>query len=93
MAFEKWRLVDAQQRQRVEAALRGIDGAAERQEANCAYRLDFARGDERAIVRQFTNGTLTLQQVSGGSSGLYEELRGRIETLGATATVPGKPVG
>jgi ribonuclease HIII len=64
----------------VQAALREVEGAVERQEANCAYRLDVSRVGQRAIVRQFTNGTLTLQAVGGGPSALFDSLRARIES-------------
>lgn len=87
MAFARWRVGDSAGRARVERALREIDGYQERQEANCSLRLDFQRGAERVIVRQFTNGTLTLQDATGArQSGLFAELRARIDsTIGGPA--------
>jgi ribonuclease HIII len=89
VAFEKWRLAEPALRARVERALRAPNGlsATERQEANCSLRLDFTRGRERVIVRQFTNGTLTLQDATGSASAaLFGELRSRIEAaLGPSA--------
>jgi ribonuclease HIII len=81
VTFLKWRLAAADSRARVEHALRELDSPVERQETNCAYRLDFARRGERAIVRQFSNGTLTLQNVVGGPSPLFDELSQRIDAL------------
>lgn len=94
VSFGKWRLTQPDQRTRVEAALRALAGRlpapTERAEANCSLRLDFARRGERVIVRQFTNGTLTLQDATGSaSSALFDELRACIETVvGAAAATP-----
>jgi ribonuclease HIII len=77
---------------KVAEALRARGGFVERQEANCSMRLDFAEGGERAIVRQFTNGTLTLQLASsdgGEASPLFAGLHGRIvDVLGESSGVP-----
>jgi ribonuclease HIII len=88
--FGKWRLDQPAARARVEAALRGLDGPlpTERSEANCSLRLDFARGGERAIVRQFTNGTLTLQNANpngAAPSALFDQLRACIEAAAGPA--------
>jgi len=77
---DRWQVPGPQEQRRVDEALRAIDGAVERQEANCSYRLDFQAGAERVIARQFNTGTLTLQQVSPGAadSPLFGDLRGRV---------------
>ena len=56
----KYSLPEAAQRRQVEAALRAQEGWTERPEQSCAYRLDFASGGERVVVKQYTNGTLLL---------------------------------
>lgn len=54
-------------RQAVERALRAAGDWTERPEQSCAYRLDFAAGGERAVVKQYTNGTLLLQAGQPGT--------------------------
>jgi ribonuclease HIII len=92
VAFAKWRLEQPAARARVERALRNLDGLEpiERSEANCSLRLDFARRGERVIVRQFTNGTLTLQDATGSASAaLFDELQAHIQA--ATGASPASP--
>ena len=94
--FGKWRLDQPAARARVEAALRGLDGPlpTERSEANCSLRLDFARGSERAIVRQFTNGTLTLQNANpngAAPAALFDQLRACIEAAAGPAAPAAGP--
>lgn len=74
-------------RAKVGNVLRSLGGATEKQEANCDYRLDFARGGDRVIVRQFGNGTLTIQRIAAGieEAGLFEDISSCIErALGST---------
>ena len=89
VTFAKWRLSTPIERSAVERAVRNLNGHREQSEANCAYRLDFLRDGERAIVRQFTNGTLTLQNVSG--SALFEDLQQRIESAVGASSAPTSP--
>jgi hypothetical protein len=59
--MRKYRLPDTATRERVAEALRALEGWTERPEQSCAYRLDFVDGPQRAVVKQYTNGTLLLQ--------------------------------
>lgn len=72
---------DPAMRTKVAAALRSLSHFEEKTEANCDYRLDFFERGESVIVRQFTNGTLTIQQTAVSSDGdpLFADLRRRVE--------------
>jgi ribonuclease HIII len=69
---------EAGQQQRVAAALRALGGWTERTEQSCAYRLDFASGGERVVVKQYVNGTL-LAQPSGPEGPLYHRVVQAVE--------------
>jgi ribonuclease HIII len=77
----------------VERALRSSEGWTEEAEQSCAYRLDFSVGGERAIVKQYTNGTLYLQAVGrpGQPSALLDRLAKTVEAAGAVARSVGVP--
>ena len=90
--MRRYAVADAAARRRVEAALRARDGWTERPEQSCAYRLDFAAGGERVVVKQYTNGTLLL--VGGRPGPLLESLTAAATGAGAvpgTAAKPGAP--
>lgn len=57
-------------------------------ESHCDYRLDFCELGEYVIVRQYTNGTLTIQQTAVSSSGnpLFTDLCRKVEL--ATGAAP-----
>ena len=74
----------------MEAALRAHEGWTERPEQSCAYRLDFASGGERVVVKQYTNGTLLLTG-SGAPGALLERLAATASGAGATPVAVGKP--
>lgn len=79
---------DPTMRNKVAAALRSVSHFEEKKEANCDYRLDFVERGERVIVRQFTNGTLTIQQTAVSSDGdpLFTDLYRRVElTMGVAS--------
>ena len=76
--MRKYTLPDPAQRKRIEAALRALPNHSERPEQSCVYRLDFAGGGERVVVKQYTNGTLFLQS-SRPSGPLFNELTAAIE--------------
>lgn len=61
-------LRDPAMRSKVATALRGVAPYDEQKETHCEYRYDFFERGERVIVRQFTNGTLTIQQTKVGSA-------------------------
>ncbi|HEX2325304.1 MAG TPA: hypothetical protein VHQ00_07875, partial [Chloroflexota bacterium] len=86
----KYSLPEAAQRRQVEAALRAHEGWTERPEQSCAYRLDFASGGERVVVKQYTNGTLLLTG-SGAPGALLDRLATTASSAGATPVVVGKP--
>ncbi len=82
---KKFLVRDPAMRQKVASALRSVSHFEEKTEANCDYRLDFVERGERVIVRQFTNGTLTIQQTAVSSDGdpLFADLCRRVElTMG-----------
>jgi hypothetical protein len=56
-------------RSKVANALQSASHFEEQTEANCDYRLDFFERGERVIVRQYTNGTLKIQQTAVSSVG------------------------
>jgi ribonuclease HIII len=89
--MRKYALTDLAQRKRAEAALRAIEGFSERPEQSCQYRMDFAAGGERVVVKQYTSGTLFLQ--SAGQAGpLFERLVQAVEgggTNGHSGTAAG----
>src|SRR5260370_776935 len=68
-------------RAKVATTLRSVSHFEEKTEANCDYRLDFEERGERVIVRQFTKGTLTIQQTAVSSDGdpLFSDLCRRVE--------------
>src|SRR6266487_1931247 len=74
-------LHDPAMRTKVAAALRSVSHSEEKTEANCDYRLDFFERGERVVVRQFTNGTLTIQQTAVSSDGdsLFADLCRQVE--------------
>jgi len=74
---------DPAMRNKVAAALRSVSHFEEKTEANCDYRLDFVERGERVIVRQFTNGTLTIQQTAVSSDGdpLFADLCRQVELI------------
>ena len=74
----------------MEAALRAHEGWTERPEQSCAYRLDFASGGERVVVKQYTNGTLLLTG-SGAPGALLDRLAATASGAGATPVAVGKP--
>jgi ribonuclease HIII len=78
---KKLLLRDPDIRAKVSAALRSVSRFEEKTEANCDYRLDYFERGERVIVRQFTNGTLTIQQTAVSSDGdsLFTDLCRRVE--------------
>jgi ribonuclease HIII len=80
---ESYSVHDPAERIKVAEALRQIDGFEEKQEANCDYRLDFSDRGERVIVRQYTNGNLTVTQTAAGIIGapLFTNLCRRIEAV------------
>jgi ribonuclease HIII len=88
-AFRRYALADEAHRRQVEAALRALDGWSERPEQSCTYRLDFAAGGERAIVKQYATGTLLLQS-AGAPGPLFERLATLVEqgAPGTAAQVP-----
>ena len=77
------------ERQRVRDALLSVGNHEEKQEANCLFRFDFTYQGERVIVRQFTSGTLTVQQTAVGpaEAPLFLDLCRRIEAM--LGCVPG----
>ncbi len=74
---------DPAMRNKVSAALRSVSHFEEKTEANCDYRLDFEERGERVIVRQFANGTLTIQQTAAISEGapLFADLCRQVELI------------
>ena len=72
---------DPATRSKVANALQSASHFEEQTESNCDYRLDFFERGERVIVRQYTNGTLTIQQTAVSSVGdpLFTDLCRRIE--------------
>lgn len=80
---KSWKLVvrDPAMRTKVATALRSVSHFEEKTESNCDYRLDFFERGERIIVRQFTNGTFTIQQTAVSSDGdpLFTDLCRRVE--------------
>lgn len=84
----KYALVDPAARRRAEAALRAVGDHTERPEQSCVYRLDFAAGGERVVVKQYTNGTLFLQ-AAGAPGPLLERLAAAVEA--AAGPVPLAP--
>ncbi len=86
-ATKKYTLPDPVVRQRVEQALRALEGWLERPEQACAYRLDFTAGGERVTIKQYTNGTLFLQ-AAGRAGPLFERLVATVEAAGAVAARP-----
>lgn len=79
--MRKYALLSQTQRARIAAALRAAGDHSERPEQSCAYRLDFKRGAERVVVKQYTNGTLFLQ-AAGTPGPLFESLVAAIEGAG-----------
>lgn len=79
----KWRVPSPADRAKVEETLRILGGFTERQEANCLLRLDFEAGGERVIARQYTSGTLTLQQAGGSrqDAPLFSDIRSRVQVV------------
>jgi ribonuclease HIII len=80
----------ANDRVKIASALKALEAADEKQEANCDYRLDFVRAGNRVIVRQFANGTLTVQRVAVGIEvgGLFDNICECIEKV-LGSTLPG----
>jgi ribonuclease HIII len=91
--FRKFVVDDPALRTRIAAALRAVAPCEERTEASCAYRLDFFERGERVIVRQYTNGTLTIQQVALSAVGdpLFTNLCRQVELI-TGATLPVGPI-
>ncbi|HXI16262.1 MAG TPA: ribonuclease HIII [Chloroflexota bacterium] len=87
--MRKYPLGSGAQRARVEVALRGIGEHSERPEQSCAYRLDFAAGGERVVVKQYTSGTLFLQG-AGPEGPLFRRLTDAVETAGVASAPLGK---
>lgn len=79
---------DPSMRTKIAAALRSISRFEEKTEANCDYRLDYFERGERVIVRQFTNGTLTIQQTAVSSDGdpLFSDLCRRVKLTTGVAS-------
>jgi ribonuclease HIII len=86
-ASRRYSLPDPTGRARVEQALRALPGWTERAEQSCAYRLDFAAGGERVIVKQYSNGTLYVQ-ASGAGGPLFQRLIQTIEQAAGRAAPP-----
>jgi len=84
---------DPAMRAKVAATLQSVSHFEEKTESNCDYRLDFFERGERVIVRQFANGTLTIQQTAVSSTGdsLFTDLCRRAE-LAMGASSPEEPI-
>ena len=88
-AMRKYAVADPAARRRAEAALRALEGWTERPEQSCAYRLDYAAGAERVVVKQYTNGTLLLQ-AAGAPGPLFRQVSGVLDGV-AGAPLPVGP--
>jgi ribonuclease HIII len=84
--MRRFTVADPAVRRRVEAAVRAVATAHPKAEQSCDYRLDIARGPEKVVVKQYTNGTLFVQ----GSGSLLADIVATVE--GATG-VASSPVG
>ena len=84
--MRRFAVADPAVRRRVEAAVRAVATAHAKPEQSCDYRLDLARGPEKVVVKQYTNGTLFLQ----GTGSLLADIVAAVE--GATG-VASSPVG
>ena len=84
--MRRFTVSDPAVRRRVEAAVRAVATAHPKPEQSCDYRLDLARGPEKVVVKQYTNGTLFLQ----GTGSLLADIVAAVE--GATG-VASSPVG
>ena len=69
-------------RRRVQAAVNAVATARPKPEQSCDYRLDLARGPEKVVVKQYTNGTLFLQ----GTGSLLDDVVAAVE--GVTVEAP-----
>ena len=87
--MRKYALADLAARRRVEAALRTSGDCTERPEQSCTYRLDFQSGPERAVVKQYTNGTLLIQG-AGADGPLVERLARAVEEAAPGTSAPPK---
>jgi ribonuclease HIII len=86
--MQKFLVRDPEIRTRVATSLRSASHFKDVTEAHCDYRLDFFELGEHVIVRQYTNGTLTIQQTAASSSGnpLFTDLCRKVEL--ATGVAP-----
>ncbi len=80
---QKYLVRDPNERSKVAQAIRKVDGFEDKLEAYCVYRLDYSNRGERVIVRQFTNGNLTVHQTAAGVEGapLFTDICRRIEAV------------
>lgn len=85
--MRRFAVPDPEARRRVEAAVRAVAPARERSEQSCDWRLDLARGADKVVAKQYTNGTLLLQ----GAGGLLDEVASAVAV--ATGTAPAKVAG
>jgi ribonuclease HIII len=63
----KWSIKDISLRSTIKNRLQSLTGWTEESEKNCEYRLALQRGGQSVIVRQFTNGTLTVTGTPAGT--------------------------
>jgi ribonuclease HIII len=82
--MRRFAVPDAAMRRRVEAAVRAVATARAKPEQSCDYRLDLARGPEKVVVKQYTNGTLFLQ----GSGSLLDKVATAVEGVTGVASSP-----
>lgn len=81
-------------RRAVEAAIRAVAPVQARTEQSCEYRFDIARGTERVVVKQYSNGTLFLQSASPSGSLMADLVEAIDRTVGTkTVIVGGRPSG
>lgn len=89
--FWKWTIKESTRRSTIKNQLITMMDGKEMSEKNCDFRLDWLNGGQSVIVRQFTNGTLT---VSGSplSTRLFNEICRSIElAIGILPTAAQSP--
>ena len=82
--MRRFAVADPAVRRRVEAAVRAVATAHAKPEQSCDYRLDLARGPEKVVVKQYTNGTLFLQ----GTGSLLADIVAAVEAATGVASSP-----
>lgn len=76
-------------RRAVEAAIRAVAPVQARTEQSCEYRFDIARGTERVVVKQYSNGTLFLQSASPSGSLMADLVEAIDRTVGTKTVIVG----